>query len=115
VRLPNGYSREKAYPMVIQLHGTNFREVLTGSRLKYRGMPGPQWIQPDLPVIYVHCFGGPTTLYICMGEEEILAVIDEMKRRFPIDPDRVFIMGHSMGGAGSFMVGLHYPDHFGGI
>ena len=35
-----------------------------------------------------------------MGEEEILAVIDEMKRRFSVDPDRVYIMGHSMGGAG---------------
>jgi endo-1,4-beta-xylanase len=115
VRLPNGYSPERKYPIVIQLHGTNFKEVLTGARLRYRGMGGPQWIQPDLPVIYVHCFGGPTTFYIGMGEEDILAVIDEMKRRFPVDADRVYLMGHSMGGAGAFMVGLHYPDRFGGI
>lgn len=40
-----------------------------------------------------------------------------MKSRsiFSVDPDRVYIMGHSMGGAGSFTVGLHFPDHFGGI
>jgi endo-1,4-beta-xylanase len=115
VRLPNGYPRARSYPLVIQLHGTNFKEVLSGSRLMYRGMGGPQWIEPDLQVIYAHCFGGPTTFYIGMGEEDVLAVIAEMKRRFPVDPDRVYIMGHSMGGAGSFMVGLHYPDLFGGV
>ena len=34
VRLPRGYTKEKKYPLVIQLHGTNFKEVLTGSRLR---------------------------------------------------------------------------------
>jgi enterochelin esterase-like enzyme len=115
VRLPAGFTRERKYPLVIQLHGTNFKEVLSGARLNYRGMGGPQWIQPDLPLIYVHCFGGPTTFYIGMGEEDILAVIEEMKRRFPVDADRIYIMGHSMGGAGAYRVGLHNPDLFGGI
>jgi hypothetical protein len=32
-----------------------------------------------------------------------------------VDPDRVYIMGHSMGGAGSYRIGLHNPDRFGGI
>jgi hypothetical protein len=58
---------------------------------------GPQWIQPDLPVIYVHAFGGPTKFYMGMGEAEILWLVDEMKARFFVDPDRVYIMGHSMG------------------
>src|SRR5262249_1507575 len=88
IRLPSGYSSERKYPLVLQLHGTTFKEVLTGSRLNYRGMGGPQWIHPDLQVIYAHCFGGPTTFYIGMGEEEILAVIDETQRRFAVDPDR---------------------------
>ena len=78
-------------------------------------MGGPQWIEPDLRVIYVHCFGRPSTFYRGMGEEDVLEVIDEVKRRFPVDADRVYIMGHSMGGSGSYTVGLHYPDRFGGI
>ncbi len=115
MRLPSGYTSDRKYPLIIQLHGTNFKEVLSGSRLNYRGMGGPQWIQPDLQVIYLHCFGSPTSFYIGMGEEDILAAIDEMKRRFSIDPDRVYLMGHSMGGAGAYRVGLHFPDQFGGI
>lgn len=115
VWLPRNYDPAAKYPLVIQLHGTNFHEVLSGYRLKYRGMAGPQWIEPNLPVIYAHCFGGPTTFYQGLGEVDVLRVIDEASRRFGVDADRVFIMGHSMGGAGSFTVGLHYPDRFGGI
>jgi pimeloyl-ACP methyl ester carboxylesterase len=115
IRLPNGYDRARKYPLVIQLHGTNFKEVLSGERLTYHGMPDSQWFVPELPVIYVHCFGGPTTFYQGMGEAQILETIEEVKRRFAVDPDQVFIMGHSMGGAGSYTVGMHYPDHFGGI
>lgn len=115
LRLPAGYSRDKKYPLVIQLHGTNFHEVLSGSRLNYHGMLGPQWVEPDIPVIYANAFGGPTTFYQGIGEVDILRVIDEIKARFPVDPDRVYLMGHSMGGAGSFTVGLHFPDRFGGI
>lgn len=115
VRLPRSYSSEKEYPLVIQLHGTNFKEVLSRSRLTYRGMGEPQWIEPDLQVIYAHCFGGPTTFYQGLGEVDVLKVVDELKRLLPIDSDRIFIMGHSMGGAGSYTVGLHHPDRFGGI
>ncbi len=115
VQLPREFSREQAYPVVIQLHGLNFNEVLSGSRGRYRGMGGPQWIEPDLPVIYVHCFGRPSTFYRGMGEEDVLEVLEEVKRRFPVNPDRVYLMGHSMGGSGTYEIGLHYPDLFGGL
>ncbi len=115
VRLPDGYSLGRRYPLVVQLHGLNFNEVLAGSRVKYNGMPGPQWIQPDLPVIYVQVFGRPSAFYRGMGEEDVLEVIELAERRFPVDRDRVFLMGHSMGGSGSYTIGLHYPDRFGGL
>jgi len=113
--LPRGYDRGRQYPLVIQLHGLNFTEVPAGLRVNYRGMARDQWIEPNLPVIYAHCFGRQSTFYTGIGEEDVLEVTDEVQRRFSVDPDRVFIMGHSMGGAGSFTVGLHYPDRFGGI
>ncbi len=115
LRLPREFSADQTYPLVVQLHGLNFMEVLSGSRVRYGGMGGPQWIESDLRVIYVQCFGRPSTFYRGMGEEDVLEVIDEVKRRFPVAADRVFIMGHSMGGSGSYTVGLHYPDRFGGI
>ena len=115
VRLPRDFSPDGKYPLVVQLHGTNFHETLSGSRTQYQGMGGPQWIEPDLPVIYAHCFGRANTFYRGMGEVDILEAIDEVKRRFPVDPDRVYLQGHSMGGCGTYTIGLHYPDRFGGL
>ena len=115
VWLPRNYDPQRKYPLVVQLHGLNFNEVLSGARLRYRGMGGPQWIEPNLPVIYVNCFGRPSTFYAGMGEVDVLEVIDLVERQLSVDPDRVFLMGHSMGGAGSYTVGLHYPDHFGAL
>ena len=74
-----------------------------------------EWIDPNLPVIVAHPFGHLNSFYQGIGEDEVLQVIDEVQRQFSVDPDRIFIMGHSMGGAGSFTVGLHYPDRFGSI
>ena len=63
IRLPREFARDQTYPLVVQLHGLNFMEVLSGSRVRYQGMGGPQWIESDLPVIYVNCFGRPSTFY----------------------------------------------------
>ena len=115
IQLPKNFSRNQTYPLVIQLHGLNFHEVLSGSRTRYRGMGSPQWIQPDLPVIYAQCFGRPSAFYRGMGEEDVLEVLAEVKRRFPVNPDHVYLMGHSMGGCGTYHIGLHFPDQFGGL
>jgi endo-1,4-beta-xylanase len=115
VGLPRQYDSSRKYPLAVQLHGLNFKEIPGGQRSGYRGMQPEHWTQPDLPVIYVHCYGRPSTFYAGIGEVDVLATIEEVKRRFPVDAGRVHIMGHSMGGAGSYTVGLHYPDLFGSI
>ena len=50
------------------------------------------------------------------GTDEYLAdVILECERRFNIDPDRVFLFGHSMGGFGAYHHALRQPDRFAAI
>lgn len=113
--VPANMTAGKSYPLVVQLHGTNFHEVLTGVRTHFQGLGVPQWIEQDLPVIYIQTLGRANSFYRGMGEQDILEAIEDVKRTLPVDTDRIYIMGHSMGGAGSFTIGLHYPDHFGGI
>ncbi len=38
-----------------------------------------------------------------------------LKQRYPIDTNRVYILGYSMGGYGTWNVGLRYPDRFAAI
>ena len=41
-----------------------------------------------------------------------MRALETLKREFPIDEDRVYISGYSMGGFGSWNIGLRYNDRF---
>jgi predicted esterase len=41
-----------------------------------------------------------------------IETLDDALRRYPIDPDRVVLTGHSMGGHGTWHVGLAHSDRF---
>ncbi len=112
--LPKDYDPARTYPLLTQLHGIGPKQ-LAGRRHIWKGMGIPGWIDVHTPVIIAHCYGRGNTFYQGMGEVDVLETIDEIRRLFPVDPERIFIMGHSMGGAGSYTVGLHHPDRFGSI
>ncbi len=44
----------------------------------------------------------------------ILDVLDDVRRRFPIDPDRTYLMGHSGGAAMAELISRSLPEYFGG-
>ncbi|MEM8883758.1 MAG: hypothetical protein AAGD14_06815 [Planctomycetota bacterium] len=48
-------------------------------------------------------------------EEFVLELIEQAKKRWKIDPDRVYMVGHSMGGYGSWTVGARHADLFAGL
>jgi dienelactone hydrolase len=49
------------------------------------------------------------------GRMDALEVLDQAKRQFPYDPERVYLAGHSMGGHGTWQIGALYPDLFAAI
>ncbi len=49
------------------------------------------------------------------GEQDVLDVIDDVARRCAVDADRVYLTGHSMGGWGTWFLGLRHPDRFAAI
>ena len=42
----------------------------------------------------------------------VLSALSVLKREFPINEDRVYLSGYSMGGFGTWNLGLRYPDRF---
>ena len=48
-------------------------------------------------------------------EQDVLTVIAETKRHYPVNADRFFLSGPSMGGYGVYVIGLHYPHLFAGL
>ncbi len=112
--LPKSYGGAQKFPLLIQLHGIG-PKLLAGQRIGWKGMVERHWIDPDAPVIVAHGFGRSNTFYQGMGEEDVLETAEEICSRFSVDPARVYLMGHSMGGAGTYTVGLHHPDRFGSL
>lgn len=49
------------------------------------------------------------------GEQDVLDCVDYALERFNVDPLKVYVAGHSMGGLGSFVAALHNPDRFAAI
>lgn len=50
-----------------------------------------------------------------VGRLDFLEVLEEAKRLFKPDPNKVFLTGHSMGGHGTWQIGAQHSDLFAGI
>lgn len=55
---------------------------------------------------------GTNHWYVGRAHEDFLEVWDDVMADYPIDPDRVYLSGYSMGGFASYLLGLLYPDRF---
>ena len=55
------------------------------------------------------------TQYRAQSERDVLNVLDLVKREYRIDPRRIYLMGHSMGGFGTWWLGQKYADTWAAI
>lgn len=47
-----------------------------------------------------------------LSELDVLTVLQTARSEFNIDPNRIYLMGHSMGGAGTIFLGQKHADYF---
>jgi poly(3-hydroxybutyrate) depolymerase len=62
----------------------------------------------------------PTTLGVSnevsqRSEKDVMTVLDMIRKEFNVDDKRIYIMGHSMGGAGAIYLGVKHPSIWAGI
>jgi len=50
-----------------------------------------------------------------LSERETLEVVDLIREEFKIDDDRTYLMGHSMGGAGTLYLAIKYPQRWAAV
>ncbi|WP_342348879.1 hypothetical protein [uncultured Nitrospira sp.] len=104
--VPPSYSPEKPMAFILCLHGAGF----TGEAYLDR------WI-PRLGENYILACPSVTmgSWWTRFGEDLALKVLHEVQTQYHIDPDRIFLTGMSNGGIGTWIIGMHYADHFAGI
>lgn len=50
-----------------------------------------------------------------LSELDVMNVLGLARERFNIDEERIYLWGHSMGGAGTYHLGARYPDVWAGL
>ena len=50
-----------------------------------------------------------------LSERETLEVVDLIRNEFKVDDDRTYLMGHSMGGAGTLHLAIKYPQRWAAV
>ena len=111
--LPITYDAKKKTPMVVYLHGYN------GDNPEYIN-----WWSADKRhdpnsdknnVIFIEPHGRGNTQYLGIGDRDVLKCIKMAKEKFNVDDDRVYLVGSSMGGFGTWNVATRHPELFAAI
>jgi predicted esterase len=111
--IPSTYDASKRWPLIVALHGMGgdensfFAGYDNGALKRMAESRG----------YLVVCPKGrqPASMYMGAAEKDVIDVLSEMKREFSIDDSRVYLMGHSMGGYGSWSVAANHPQLFAAI
>jgi predicted peptidase len=111
--LPKDYdaNSQKRWPLILFLHGagergTNVWKVAT------HGPPKKVTSDPDFPFILVspQCPEGRI-----WSNDKLMPLLDEITRKYAADKSRIYLTGLSMGGYGTWSLGLSYPELFAAI
>ena len=110
---PKGYALDssKRWPLMLFLHGAGER----GSdiwKVATHGPPKNVARNPDFPFIVVspQCPAGQI-----WSPEILLGLLDDVEHRLRVDRSRVYLTGLSMGGYGTWDLGLAHPERFAAI
>jgi predicted esterase len=107
--VPTLYDGKTPLPLVIALHGTSGNESTLFD--KY-GDGAIKTAAEKHGLLLVSPLGRGITEYYGLGEHDVLGVIGDVRSRYRVDPDRIYITGHSMGGTGAARLALQHPDLF---
>jgi predicted esterase len=115
--LPDHWDPARAYPLVVDLHGMG-----PGHPLFYVGIhfgerkEGAAAEEPPLdPHFRLAPWGRGNAGYREQGEDDVWEAIADVKKTFRVDEDRQYLTGHSMGGGGTWALGLRAPDRWAAI
>ncbi|MGF1636164.1 MAG: alpha/beta hydrolase-fold protein [Cyclobacteriaceae bacterium] len=117
--IPPNFDENKQYPLVIMLHGAGSNHRLALRRVFGKSnAPNendveasrifPEWKDVDYIVAAPYARG--TAGYQGIVEKDVYDMLDDLKKRFNIDENRVYLTGLSMGGGGTLWIGLTRPD-----
>ena len=111
MHVPASYpARRGAMPLIVYLHG-------------FTGLPDEPFYNPVglVPMadsngyLLASALGRGDYSYKGPGDIDVKEVIADVEKHYDVDPNRVYLMGHSMGGYGTNNMAIHDPDLFAAV
>lgn len=118
--VPSTYNRSNMAPLLVSLHGlgrsydwlmgyeglldqaeANGYIVVTPLGYTRRGWYGSRAVEDSDDAKY--------------SEQDVMHVLQLVRDEFAVDPNRIYLWGHSMGGAGTYHIAARHPDLFAGL
>ena len=119
VFVPHDYKGDKAYPLILFLHGAGERgedgqlpvKQGIGNAITFKGG------EAKFPafVVFPQCRAGGNWKAGGPDAERALAILAEVQKEYRIDARRVYLTGLSMGGSGTWSLAAAYPDRWAAI
>ena len=107
--IPDSYTAAKSWPLVVALHGMGGDE-----NSMFDAYAGEVKKNAERLGFLVVCPKGRDTasMYRGAAEQDVMDVLAEVRRDYKIDARRIYLMGHSMGGYGTWSTAMDHPDVF---
>jgi dienelactone hydrolase len=111
--LPDGYANDtsKKWPLLIFLHGSG-ESGDDLNKVKAHGPPKLIEKGKKFPFIVVSPQAPP---YTGWRPDIFKGMLEDLKKKYRVDKDRVYLTGLSMGGFGTWNISEKYPDDFAAI
>jgi len=106
VSIPDGYAPDRLWPVFVHLHGTyGTLDMCRATAPSLRSFANGRFLVAQ-PVSAAHSGWGPMKI----GEQQTPASLTFLRSKFPIDPDRVWLGGISMGSHGAWHQAMRHGD-----
>lgn len=131
--IPSSYDPRKPSALIVDLHGLNIKplqQILFNGTTDLAERYGYIVVAPmgfstqggwgsraGNPVADAQAKPGGTVHYRTgeLSEIDAMAVLKMVREKYAIDPARIYLMGHSMGGGGTYYLGGKYNDIWAGL
>ena len=107
--IPEQLDLTQPVPLYVWLHGRG--DKMTDLQFIHQRGTSVGQISPDNAIV-LHPFGRYCNAFKFAGETDVLEAIEAVADQYKIDRKRIVLWGFSMGGAGAWHLGAHYPDRW---
>ncbi len=115
VYVPKSYDAGKATPLLVVAHGGSAARDLDFGARAARGGLAPFWLDAAEKHGFLIVAPLSDRGWMQIGTSLLFSAIARMQRDFHVDPDRVFLTGHSMGGHLTWRSSFWFADRWAAV